>query len=209
MVDFGFPAAVCIICLWGDGAFLVQCLAVCMLHEAGHGLAMWLTRAGIREIRFQAAGLQMVTHTACLSRLQQLCISLSGPAVNLLAAVLLYPARQETALLHLCMGLFNLLPFRVLDGGTALRCLPVPERVLHAAALCCAAAAFCGLWYSGLRNPALYLMTGYLAAAEVCPVDKPRPEWYNKATYHSGRRYYANSVHDRRQALARRERQGL
>ena len=89
-MDFGFPAAVCIACLWGDGAFLLQCLAVCMLHEAGHGLAMWLTRAGIREIRFQAAGLQMITTTACLPRLQQLCISLSGPAVNLLLAALLY-----------------------------------------------------------------------------------------------------------------------
>ena len=166
-MDFGFPAAVCIACLWGDGAFLLQCLAVCMLHEAGHGLAMWLTRAGIREIRFQAAGLQMITNTACLSRLQQLCISLSGPAVNLLLAALLYRIRQETALLHLCMGVFNLLPFRVLDGGTALRSLNVPEVLLRAAALCLAAAGVIVLWQGGIRNPALYLMAGYLAAAEV------------------------------------------
>ena len=171
ILDFGFPAAVCIACLWGDSGLLLQGLAVCMLHEAGHGLAMWLTRAGIREIRFHAAGMQMVTHTACLTRLQRLCISLSGPGVNLLMAALLYRTRPETALLHLCMGGFNLLPFRVLDGGTALRCLtedwPWAETVLHTAALLCAAAGAGALWYCGVHNPVLYLMAGYLAAAEL------------------------------------------
>ncbi|MCR4646890.1 MAG: site-2 protease family protein [Oscillospiraceae bacterium] len=171
VMDFGFPAAVCIACLWGDGELLLQCLAVCMLHETGHGLAMWLTRAGIREIRFHAAGMQMVTHTACLTRLQRLCISLSGPAVNLLMAALLYRTRPETALLHLCMGGFNLLPFRVLDGGTALRCLTedsnTAETLLHVLALLCAALGMGVLWYCGVRNPVLYLMAGYLAVAEL------------------------------------------
>ncbi len=170
VIDFGFPAAVCIACLWGDSVFLLQCMAVCLLHEAGHGLAMWLTRAGIREVRFHAAGLQMVTHTACLSRLQRLCICLSGPAVNLAAAALLWRTRPETALLQLCMGLFNLLPFRVLDGGAALRCLtedsPAAETVLHILALCCAAAGSMALWCCEIRNPALYLMALYLSVSE-------------------------------------------
>lgn len=175
VLDFGFPAVLCIAFLWGDGWFLTQCMIVCLLHELGHGLAMWVTHAGIREIRFYAAGLQMRTHTACLSKASLLCIYLSGPAVNLVLALLFRHVRPEAALLHLCMGCFNLLPYRVLDGGAALDCLleecPRARGILHGVCVCLSAGAGLALWRYGVCNPALYLMTVYLGLAEL--IDKP------------------------------------
>lgn len=171
VMDFGFPALVAVLCLWGDGTLFLQSLAVCMLHELGHGLVMWLSRAGVREVRFYAAGLQMRTNTAFLSTTQLLCIYLSGPAVNLLFAGILQNTRPETALLHLCMGCFNLLPFRMLDGGTALLCVFEDKLgVLFIRKVFCvllAAAFLVCLWIWDVRNPALYLMMGYLGAAEL------------------------------------------
>lgn len=171
ILDFGFPAVLCVAFLWGDGMFLAQCMAVCMLHELGHGLAMWATHAGVREIRFHAAGMQMRTHTACLSSASLLCIYLSGPAVNLLLAGLFLTVRPETALLHLCMGCFNLLPYRVLDGGAALGCLlencPRAQIVLHSLCVCLSAGSVFLLWHYGIQNPALYLMAVYLGVMEL------------------------------------------
>lgn len=178
-VDFGFPAAVCTACLWGDRELLLRCLAVCMLHELGHGLTMLLTHAGIREVRFYAAGMQMVTHTACLSAAQRLCIALSGPAVNLVCAAVLRQCSPELAALHLCMGCFNLLPYRVLDGGTALDCLlgehPRVMCGVRIACVCLSAAAVVLLRLYGVHNPVLYLMAVYLAAAEL--IDKSGGVW--------------------------------
>lgn len=171
VIDFGFPALVAILFLWADGQLLLQSLAVCMLHELGHGLVMWLSRAGIQEMRFYAAGLQMRTHTAFLTNRQLICIYLSGPAVNLLFAGLLWSIRPETALLHLCMGCFNLLPFRILDGGAALSCLledmPWALRIRQGFCVLLSASMMAVLWIWEIRNPALYLMAIYLGISEL------------------------------------------
>lgn len=170
MVDFGFPAMAAVLFLWGDGDMLTRLMAVCMLHELGHGLAMWATRAGVREIRFYAAGMQMRTNPFFLTVPQLLCIYVSGPAVNLLFAFLLRHQDTGTAALHLCMGCFNLLPFRMLDGGAALECLwedkPGIQRVRQVFCTLLAAAAAVCLWAWKVQNPALYLMAAYLGAAE-------------------------------------------
>lgn len=169
MVDFGFPALVAVLFLWGDGGLLLKGLAVCMIHELGHGLMMWLSRAGIREVRFYAAGMQMRTNTAFLTNRSLLGIYLSGPAANLLFAGFFWN-EPETALLHLCMGCFNLLPFRVLDGGAVLLCLwedkPGMQRIRQVFCTLLAAVAVVCLWVWKVQNPALYLMAAYLGAAE-------------------------------------------
>lgn len=170
VVDFGFPAVMAVLFLWGDGALLLKGLAVCMIHELGHGLMMWLSRAGVREVRFYAAGLQMRTNTAFLTTGSLLAIYLSGPAANLLFAWLLR-SEPETALMHLCMGCFNLLPFRVLDGGAALLCLwedkPGALRVRQVFCTLLGAAVVVCLLVWKVHNPALYLMAVYLGASEM------------------------------------------
>jgi hypothetical protein len=172
-MDFGFPAMLAILFLQGDAWLLRQTLAVCLLHELGHGAAMLITRAGIREIRFYAAGMQLRTRAVLLSVGQELAVLLSGPAVNLLAAALLYLCHGSRVLmgLHLGMGCFNLLPYRILDGGAALRCLSGEKLwVQEMLTGLCVMLSLCGvilLGMHGIQNPWLYLMAVYLAVAEL------------------------------------------
>ena len=78
-------------------------------------------------------------------------------------------------MLHLLMGCFNLLPFRTLDGGTAIRCiLGMHDKLCRALTVLCEALAtviFLLLLRYHVQNPSLYMMVIYLAVAEL--VDKP------------------------------------
>ncbi|HAJ96924.1 MAG TPA: hypothetical protein DCO72_04235 [Ruminococcus sp.] len=170
-MDFGFPAMLSLLFLQPEG--IAELLTICLLHELGHGLAMALSGAGLKEIRFYSVGIQMRTNTVLLQTWQLLCIYLSGPAVNLLFAYWL--RGTEIGLLHLAMGCFNLLPFRTLDGGTAIRCiLGMHDNLCRLLTIFCELLALgmilLLMWYE-IRNPSLYMMVIYLAIAEL--VDKP------------------------------------
>lgn len=181
-VDFGFPAMLAVLCLCADGGFLLRTLSVCMLHEIGHGIAMVLTGAGIREVHLYAAGMQMRTSPHLLSKPRELAVLLSGPLVNFLAACSLYLCFGwcDTAVLHLGMGIFNLLPFSVLDGGSAIACLSEgkPRLLRMQTVVCCflsASAVIFALYY-GIRNPCIYLMCIYLCVTQL-RVDKQGGMW--------------------------------
>ncbi len=181
-MDFSFPALLALAFLYGRGELLLQTLAVSFLHEAGHGIAMLVTHAGIREISLTAAGMQMRTRLPLLRKYQEICILLSGPAVNFLMAGLLYRSFGwcDAAMLHLCMGGFNLLPFSALDGGSALQCLSAGSPMLHRTqtmfCLFLAVLSSCLLAYLHIRNPFLYLMCLYLGIAQL-RVDKQGGMW--------------------------------
>lgn len=181
-MDFGFPAMLALLFLYADGEFLRQAFAVCMIHELGHGIAMILTGAGIREIHLYAAGVQMRTHTPLLSKGRELVILFSGPCVNFAAAFFLCFLHGwcGAAILHLGMGIFNLLPYAMLDGGSAFACAfsGMPRLLRLQTVLCIALSVGISVFlaYSRITNPFLYLMCFYLAAAQL-RVDKQGGMW--------------------------------
>ena len=154
-----------LVLLSAEKPFLLQTLLVCILHECGHGIAMCLTGAGMQELRFCGAGVQIVTRTAVLSRGRLLCISLAGPVVNLLCFALFAQEFPETAHLHLYMGLFNLLPYRCLDGGTAIRAFCDSSDLSRICLIQSVFLLFLALFYH-IRNPLLYLLLLYLTINE-------------------------------------------
>ena len=86
--------------------------------------------------------------------------------VGLVFAAIFCKLSTEIALLHLALGLFNLLPFRVLDGGAALETLQNPEPIrLWLCAGIWVVMLFALVLHSS-RNPLLYLMLLYLAVSE-------------------------------------------
>lgn len=181
-MDFGFPAILAVLCLCADGDFLLSTLSVCMLHEIGHGTAMLLTGAGIREVHLYAAGMQMRTYPHLLSKPRELAVLLSGPLVNFLAAFLLSIGFGwcDAAMMHFGMGIFNLLPFSVLDGGSAISCLsegkPRLLRVQTGVCIFLSAAAVIFSLYIRIHNPCIYLMCIYLCVTQV-RVDKQGGMW--------------------------------
>lgn len=165
-----------------DGILLPAILS-CTLHELGHYLAVRLCGGRVTALRLTCVGAEM--HLACCGRrdrVAQCFMALSGPAVNLCLAVLAARiGRGEGAWIfagvNLCLGLFNLLPVRVLDGGRVLRALlessyrreQLAEAVSAGVSLGLAGAGFWLMLRTG--NPTLFLTGTWLAAGSV-----PRPE---------------------------------
>lgn len=104
-----------------DGRMILSFYAVCLLHELGHIAALKLTGGELRSVAFSCFGIKMTAAPAA-SIGRGVIVLLSGPAVNLLLYGVLRLAHicDETALLSLCAGLFNLLPYSFLDGGAIL-----------------------------------------------------------------------------------------
>lgn len=180
VMDFGFPAMMALAFLQSESDFILRIMIVCFLHELGHSLVMCLTGAGVREIRLHASGIQMTANTCLLGTGQALCIYLSGPLVNLLFAVLLWKIRPETAVLHFSMGIFNLLPYKILDGGAGIRCLwENKSEFLQIVSIFCVLLSITviltGYCYK-IQNPIIYLMAVYLAISEFV-VDKRFSLW--------------------------------
>ena len=175
VINFSFPMILAWIFLQKDAELIKQILAVSMIHETGHGLAMCLTKAGIREIRFYAAGIRMQTNAYLLSTGKILAVYLSGPVMNLCFALLFWKMNQFVAILHLWTGIFNLLPYRVLDGGAAwenffemkTEWLDIRKKFC----LILSMAILFLLFFRHIQNLALYLMIIYLTFCEIS-VDK-------------------------------------
>ena len=175
MIDFSFPAVLALLFLYPDDELTKQMLLVSIIHELGHGLVICLTKSGLREIRLYAAGIQMKTNVCLLTDKQILAVFLSGPLMNLLCAVLFWKLDAVTAFLHLEIGIFNLLPYRILDGGAALETLlELHPEFLQIRKIFCLMLSVSGiflLFLYKIRNPALFLMLAYLAVSEFS-VDK-------------------------------------
>jgi len=174
-MDFSFPAMLAVLFLQSDADLLKQAFLVCLIHELGHGLAMCLTKSGIQEIRLYAVGIRMKTNACLLPDGKLLAVFLSGPVMNLICAVLFRNVSPVTAVLHLGMGLFNLLPYRILDGGAVLEALlenrPVLLMIRSIFCMILSAVSIFYLYCLKIQNPSLYLTAVYLAFSEFA-VDK-------------------------------------
>ncbi len=123
VVTPGFAVLLSATAYFGSLRLLLTLLLAAAFHEVGHGAAARLTGQRLAGIRLTALGAELTLEEAGhTSFLQDLLLSLSGPAANLLLAALLaalgrFPLALGASLL---LGCFNLLPVYPLDGGCAL-----------------------------------------------------------------------------------------
>ena len=106
---------------------LASLLLAALCHEVGHYLVLRFFGAKVEALFVTPFGMRMdVAQHPQLSYGQEWLAVAAGPAVNLLMAPILSGLGNfcETAYLlagaHLILGIFNLLPVRLLDGGTLL-----------------------------------------------------------------------------------------
>ncbi len=107
-----------VLCL-GDGRLAVSSLLLVFAHEAAH----WLTLRvlGGRGGFFSVTGGVRLSQSRALSYPAELCILLAGPVANLSLAVVFYFLGEKNLFAQsMLLGVFNLLPVRMLDGGRAL-----------------------------------------------------------------------------------------
>lgn len=118
-LEFGFFAMLSLgVLLCGDAAFYAVLLAA-LLHELGHGIVMCLFSVPPRSVVFSAGGVTIRPEARLLPLGQEALILLGGPFLNLLFAALV-PASVWVTAAHLVLGIGNLLPCRLLDGGAFL-----------------------------------------------------------------------------------------
>ena len=147
-------------------------LFACILHEAGHWVALSCTGNGVRGFCLTLFGAKMEPE-APMGLLQEFVAAAAGPAVNLALAVMFsrLPGGSAFAGINLALGTFNLLPVGELDGGRMVRCIlflwlqdEPARRILRCLEFCFTAIFFClGVWFSmRYGNLSLLLMSLWL-----------------------------------------------
>ena len=171
-VSFSFFAVLCLYFQLGQDPRKAGCLWAALLHEGGHLAAFALQGAPPQEIHFGVGGIRLVSSEQPLSLPGELATLTAGALVNFVCCGLFYLLGQPVgAALHLCTGLFSLLPVPGLDGGEIAALLiesrfPQSEKAaarclnLSAGVLCALSLAACWRY----RAPGF----GILAAAILC-----------------------------------------
>ena len=130
-VDFSFFAVAALVAVRGGALYFLLLFLACLLHELGHLAMLLLFHRHVQTVSLCGAGALFVPSAACGAYWQDILVSLAGPAVNLLlgTAFLWGDRGSVSGMLHLGLGLFNLLPYARLDGGAVCRsgfCLRSP-----------------------------------------------------------------------------------
>ena len=119
-VHFSFLVFTALIFLLRSSSVILSFSAVCAVHEAGHIFAAHLCGKPLAAIELTGFGIRMETDKRCISSAHQdAFILIAGPAVNVIAYFLLgfTGCGGSFRLLSLAAALYNLLPYRQLDGG--------------------------------------------------------------------------------------------
>ncbi len=123
-VKFTFLLFNAIIFIFRDSSLIMGFYAACLIHEAGHVAAIYLTGGRVLTVEFGWTGIKMTASPPKNVRCA-VFVQLSGPVANLLTFLFLTASGKPGyfAVFSLAEGLMNLLPYRFLDGGAALELL--------------------------------------------------------------------------------------
>lgn len=178
-LDFSFFAAAAWIAVKGGERLFLEILFACLLHELGHLTAMVCFHRRVQSVIFCGAGVTIQPAGDYAAYWQDQIVLLAGPLANLCFGSILLAIRGicEIGMLHLGLGLFNLMPFSHLDGGSilyaalsALDLLPDQiEHIRNGISLCFAVGLFCVTFVLGIRNISLYGMVLYLLVLQFLP----------------------------------------
>ena len=117
--DFSFFAVAALFCLLDAPELALTAMCACIIHETGHYICAVISGVKIERIIFWAGGVKMVSDIGMKPFFREICVLLFGPLFNFLAALFYYLSADINAFsINLSLGLFNLLPFSSLDGGS-------------------------------------------------------------------------------------------
>lgn len=132
-VSFLFMTMICILLLTDRTGFILPMLFAVLIHETGHLFLMWLFGCAPSEINLIPASVR-ITASAQREKGPNILILFFGPFLNIIIFLVIflnYKVFGEErflvfALVNLIYGVFNLLPFKGLDGGSILEELISP-----------------------------------------------------------------------------------
>lgn len=120
-VRFSFLLFNALIFMFRDAELILVFYIACISHEIGHITALKLVGGKLESVEFSGTGIKICA-TPCFSLRDGIFVLLSGPAVNLIMSAVLNVLHTGSLLsaFSLAEGLFNLLPYSMLDGGAVL-----------------------------------------------------------------------------------------
>ncbi len=105
----------------GVGAIALLC---CILHEAGHIICLLILGEKPKKICLSFYGIKLERNPmSSQSTAGELAVFASGPAVNFMFSAVtfllseIFELLRVAAVISLCIGAFNLIPCKPLDGG--------------------------------------------------------------------------------------------
>lgn len=125
-INISFAAAVTMTLILDESGMCAVSLFCCIVHETGHliSLAIFGEKPGLIELSFY--GIKLERENGRERKLiQEIIIYASGPTANFVLWALLFffgktDGMKTAAAISLCVGLFNSVPCRPLDGGNVL-----------------------------------------------------------------------------------------
>ena len=120
-VKFSFLVFNALLFMFRDTELISAFYIACISHEIGHITALKLTGGELKSIELSSSGIKMSASPYSSVR-NGIFVLLSGPAVNLILYAVLTACKIRGFLpvFNLAEGLFNLLPYSMLDGGAVL-----------------------------------------------------------------------------------------
>lgn len=121
-LDFSFFLLWAVIYLLGRESLVLPTFIACLVHEMGHIIIMNLSKRRIKSIEFRGTGIRIIPiYDRMLSIGWDIAIMSAGCICNfILSGVIIafhIVSLYDLACVSFSLGLFNLLPFKSLDGG--------------------------------------------------------------------------------------------
>jgi Zn-dependent protease len=177
-ISFSFLAFNALVFLLRDTGIILAFYTVCALHEAGHIAAALATGTKIASVELTGFGIRMETVPDCTAPVRrQLAVLIAGPAVNAAVYLLMRLLRCGGCfpLLNLSAALYNLLPYRCLDGGAVIEVFTsgsrheyLAGRLILAAEICVSAALLTAALWGVVGALALFAASALLMTSDVC-----------------------------------------
>lgn len=185
-INVSFAVVVTLMLILDESGLCALGLLCCIIHEFGHISCLLIMGEKPKLIEFSFYGIKLERRRmAQFNTFGEIAVYASGPAANMMFSAVLFllsgaaQGMRTAAVISLCIGMFNLIPCRPLDGGNILFCILTgyteeknAENICRAVSLfCLIPMGICGVALmikSG--NFTLIAMTAYLAA--VCFFDK-------------------------------------
>ena len=126
-INVSFAAAVTLMLILDSSGLCAASLFCCIMHELCHIVCMVFLGEKPKLIELSFYGIKLERERLCEESVaREAAVYASGPAGNFLLAAIIFilserfEGLRSVAVISLCIGVFNLIPCKFLDGGNLL-----------------------------------------------------------------------------------------
>lgn len=126
-INISFAVAVTLTLIIDESGVGAIALLCCIIHEAGHIICLLISGEKPKKIELSFYGIKLERFPmAGQNTVSDLLVYISGPAANFIFSAVIFlvsnifESLRVAAIISLCIGIFNLIPCRPLDGGNIL-----------------------------------------------------------------------------------------